>query len=86
MLGVIGIGANTLGIWLATRLLADAAAEKPVSGFSSLMTSMGFLLKWPIALGTMLLCWRLGQAACHCYIAGLALVYSRLIGQALWAE
>lgn len=82
-LGTIGSGASVLGTWLLVRLAGESASGRNPGPLETFLSLTGFFFKWVVVVATMWSVYRLGPPAPGCFLAGMGLVYSRLIAQAL---
>ncbi|CAN5575427.1 hypothetical protein BH11ARM1_BH11ARM1_12320 [soil metagenome] len=81
--GVFATGFNILAlaaiVWLAGKS-PDDAKTSPLTGS---MAAIAFLIKLPLFVGVGIITNRIGGHAPACFLLGLALVYSALIGWVL---
>jgi hypothetical protein len=83
-LGVSASAINLGGLWAAIRAFcnpAPLAAGQNQFNIQALLVVLACFVKMPIFIGAGYLAWRTGQPAPVCFIAGVGLVYSLVIGR-----
>lgn len=83
---LLGVGAtafNLIALWLVIRLLGAPPEEGPKRVLSTGWVVVAFFAKLPLFVLLGQQAHRLGGAAPGCFLAGIALVYSLLVGWAL---
>jgi hypothetical protein len=83
VLGLGGTGFNTLALWGIVRLLGYSFEKGNPPKLGSIISVIAFFIKLPLFIAFGILAQRIGGAAPTCFLAGLALVYSCLVGWAL---
>ncbi len=81
--GLAGTTFNTWALWGAIRLLGKAHGRKDPGRFGAFFIVLAFLVKLPVIVLLGMMMQRLGGAAPSCFLVGLLLVYSALIGWAM---
>ncbi len=82
-LGLFGATFSILALWGVVRLLGDWCRDRPPSPGMQLVLFVAFLLKIPLLWVAWLVAGRIGGMAPSCFLMGLALVYSALVGWVL---
>ncbi|MFN8221236.1 MAG: hypothetical protein U0S12_14025 [Fimbriimonadales bacterium] len=84
-LGFGGAAFNLVVLALVVGALGDAYRRSAQPRRAGLMLGLAFLAKLPIYVALGMVALRLGDTAPPCFLAGVALVYSLLIGWAMSA-
>jgi hypothetical protein len=82
-LGLGGTGFNILALWGIVRLLGYSFQKGNPPKLGSIISVIAFFIKLPLFIAFGIIAQRIGGAAPTCFLAGLALVYSCLVGWAL---
>ncbi len=82
-LGVFATGFNTVALWGVVRLLGYAFEQGSPPRIGASFAVLAFLIKLPLFIAFGVLAQRIGGPAPACFLIGLAMVYSCLVGWAL---
>jgi hypothetical protein len=82
-LGVFATGFNTLALWGIVRLFGYAYQKGTPPRLGASFAVIAFLIKLPLFIAFGVLAQRIGGPAPACFLLGLAMVYSCLVGWAL---
>ena len=83
ILGLFGTTFNLWAMWKIITLIGKASEVGRPQRVGATLTVLAFLVKLPLFVALGIVAQRLGGAAPGCFLAGLGLVYSALIGWAL---
>lgn len=83
VLGLLATGFGAVVLVQIVRIIAGTQARSENRLTGNILLVGGILLKFPVIVGAMFLAHLLGPWAMGCFIAGLLLVYSALVGWAL---
>ena len=82
-IGLAGVSFNVWALWGMVRYIGRTFANERTTKLGTFVIMLLFFMKLPILIGLVLVTRRLGGAAPSCFLGGLALVYSTLIGWAV---
>jgi hypothetical protein len=82
-LGLGATGFNILALWAIVRLLGYSFQKGSPPRLGASLSVIAFFIKLPLFIAFGVLAQRIGGPAPACFLAGLALVYSCLVGWAL---
>lgn len=82
-LSLLATGFGAVVLVQIVRIIAGTQARSENRLIGNIVLVGGILLKFPVIVGAMFLAHLLGPWAMGCFIAGLLLVYSALVGWAL---
>ncbi len=82
-LGLFGTGFNLWAMWKVIVLIGKASEVGRPQRVGATLTALAFLVKLPLFVALGIVAQRLGGAAPGCFLGGLGLVYSALIGWSL---
>ncbi|MBI1756844.1 MAG: hypothetical protein HYR64_07035 [Fimbriimonas ginsengisoli] len=82
-MGLGGSLFNLWALWAAIKLLGTLPPSGRTASLGSVFVVVAFLAKVPIFVGLVWLTYKVGEAAPPCFLTGLGLVYSGLVGWVL---
>jgi len=82
-LGLFATTFSILALWGVVRLLGDWCRDRPPSTAMQFVLIGAFLFKIPLLWVAWLVAGRIGGMAPSCFLMGLGLVYSALVGWVL---
>jgi hypothetical protein len=82
-LGLFATTFSILALWGVVRLLGDWCRDRPPSTAMQFVLILSFLFKFPLLWAAWLVAGRIGGMAPCCFLMGLGLVYSALVGWVL---
>ena len=83
ILGTAGSAFNLWALWAIIGVASRSAAAGQPPRRGTFVIVLAFLVKLPVFIALGLLANRIGGAAPTCFLAGIGLVYSALVGWAL---
>jgi len=83
VLGVLGTSFSLVVLWLSIGLAGRMASTEQTPRAGTFLLLLAFFVKLPLFGGLILLSQRIGGDAPTCFLLGLALVYSAMVG---WAQ
>lgn len=82
-LGLVGTGFSIVALWWVVRLTGGMAPMGAAPKLGASLAVLAFFVKLPIFIALGLVAQRLGGPAPACFLLGLGLVYSALVGWGL---
>ncbi|GMV88742.1 MAG: hypothetical protein AMXMBFR81_16730 [Chthonomonas sp.] len=82
-LGLFATTFSILALWGVVRLLGDWCRDRPPSTAMQFVLILAFLFKFPLLWAAWVVATRIGDMAPSCFLMGLGLVYSALVGWVL---
>jgi hypothetical protein len=83
LLGLVGSAFNLWALWAVIRLCGKLIETQKPEGRGTFIVVLAFFVKLPLFIVVGTLSYRLGGAAPACFLVGVALVYSALVGWVL---
>lgn len=82
-LGLFGAAFNVIALWFLISLLGKASEKADTGKSGTTLILIAFFLKVPVYIAMGSLANRIGNPAPACFLGGIGLVYSCLVGWAL---